>query len=296
MAFGISFGKNKTKVNQTGTVAKTETTSQQGQEATSSFQTGTQNQQTSQSGSSTGSSTTNQTSLQTGQTSGTTNTTGKQSSFSDNLTSEIEGAISGLLAGVNETGQVVGRGVEALGEFDSRGFVESIMANAEARSQSSLDESIGGIMDRIGSSANNNSMAALLQQRVVNDSNAALGSVRGQAEAQANQILAQNLGASSGAMNETNNIGVALINALKGGNVTTNQATSMTELQRILNEATGNTTTSEQSQQNSQSQQQTTQMLAQIINNMMNGTTDSKGTETLVGTTSKKGGGLSLGF
>jgi hypothetical protein len=296
MGFGISFGKNKTKVNQTGTVNKTETTSQAGTEATNSTQTGTQTQQASQTGSSTGSSSTNQTSLQTGQTSGTTTTTGKQASFSDGLTSEIESAISGLLQGVNETGQVVGRGVEALGEFDAGSFVRNIMANATARSESSLDESVNGIMDRIGSSVNNNSMAALLQQRAVNDSNANLAGVQGQATAQANQILAQNLAASSGAMNETNNIGVALTNALKGGNVTSTQSTAMEELQQMLNQATGNTQTAEQNQQDSTSTQQTTQVLAQIINNLLNGTTSTVGTETLQGTTSKKGGGLSLGF
>lgn len=296
MAFGISFGKKKQSSTSDTDINKTETGTQSGLEGTQSFQQSNTSGLTNTSGSSSGSSSTTQQNQQTGVTTSDILSSGSTSSFSGETARGIEDSISQLLAGINESGAIVGQGVSGLQNFDPAAFVNGILSQASSRVNSDLEASLNGLFDRIGGGSGDNSIAALLSQRLTGDAAANLAGVEAQAQGQAQDILRNNVLGTSQALASVNQFGPDLINALKGGNVTTTQQQTGQQTENVNQVGTSNTLTAEQQQQQQATSQQTTQQLVQLISQLLNTTNQTVGTESNV-TKGKQGGfgaGLSI--
>jgi len=295
MPFGLSFGANKTKNSGTSTVDKTEVGSQTGSETTSSTNTGTQTGSSTTSNQATGSSQTSQQQTQTGTTTNTGTTTSQQSSFGDEVAGHIQSSISDILNGLGAAKDTIGAGVGSLSNFDPTTFVEGIVRQAAAAQNNQLASSINGAVDTIGGRPEDNSMTALLSQKMVGDAASNLAGITSQATATAEDILRQNLGAQTGAMSSLNNLAPALIEAFKGGNVSGTQTNLAQQIADMVGGTTGTTATSESSNQQQESAQTTIQTLAQLVNQLMATNMHTTGTQTENSTSTKMGGGFSLG-
>lgn len=286
MAFGISFGKNKSKTNQTATVDKTETGSQTGSTTT--------NQQTVQS-SATQSSGLSQTQGQSNSSTVGSNTTAGASTqqqqqttqnFSDATLGGLEAVVSRLLSSdsLGKSGYNSG--------FDPQAFVRDGMSAATARARTGLDEAVGGIRDAIG--GRNNSAAALLLERVNNDSNAMLAGTQAQLTGQAEEIMRSNMLAGNTQTDTNNNFVANLLSALRGGISSTTGAVqeNTSQSQQSQTSAAESTSQNQATQQSSSTQaiEQMASTLAQLIESI----TNTKGTETVKGKTSSGGFGLGL--
>jgi len=296
MAFGISFGSNKTKTNQTTNENKTTTGTQTGTENTSSTnQSSTSGSQTT-TGSSTTSQQTNQQNTQSGTTTNQTTSTGSQSSFSQETANDIESAIRNLLGQQSGQSAAINEAVGALNGFDAASFINDTVESARSGIQSNLDAQTGQLFDNIGGTASTNSMAALLQGQLANQAASSLAGVRSQAEQTAAQIEQGNANAVVNAIGSQQGLAANLIQALKGGNVTTTSSDLAQQIANLTSGTTGSTTTAEQSQQQQESTQQTIQTLTQLISQILNTNQTETGTATTTGTNKSGGGGFSLGF
>lgn len=289
MAFGFSFGKNKTRVEQDTTVNKTETTNQQQNTNQSQTQTGTSNTNTSQTGSTTGTQATKNSGTTTNQTTGTQAQTGLTQSFSDMILGALEAKTAEAL-GVTTGGPTA----ESLSGFNRDQFVQGGMQAAQATSQAGLEQSINGLMDNVGGTTEGNSMAALLANRLRNDAGASMAGTRSQLEGQAAQIQQGNVAARTQELGTNNAFVAQLLAGLKGGVTATSGTVQTAESQAGSQQQIGDSRTAENTQSSQQQQTESTQALVSIIQQLISGTTNTQGTESVDGTTTKKGGGVGL--
>lgn len=285
MALGISFGKNKQKVDTTTTSSGTETTNQtqsgtkSSTGTTTNTQTGTSSQQT------------------TGSQQGQTSQQGSQTQQSNQTGSQTQTNFgSGVLAGLeSQVMQLLGQSREAgsfESGFDPSAYVEGVMAAAESQAQNSVDLGVNNVFSTVG--GRENSMSQLLASKIRNDSAANLAGVRSQAEGSAQQILRENFLANAQGVSADNSFLTQLTNALKGG-VSTG-TTSEIGVQTGTTQQTGTSAQQNQQSQIGQESQQSTQIqeLTELLSQIMNGTTVSNNVENTKGTTTKKGGGFGL--
>lgn len=296
MGFGLSFGSNKTKSTTTSTLTKDETTNQTQTGTQSTTGTTTTSGTQSQSGTSTGTSSTNQTG--TSNTSGTSQqqTTQTQTSFGQKVLGGLEDAVTSLLSKVTgpDASPLVNQGVGMLGDFDPESFVERTLASAQAQQGSKLDEILGGIFSRVGGTEKTNSAATLLANRARGEAAANLAGIGAQAQAQANEIVRQNVATGLAQQDSQNNLLVQLGNILKGGSTSTSGASSTQTAEQQQTAQSGATNTSESNQSNTTSNQTQQQSILEAIQQILNGTTSTTGTENSTTIGKKSGGGLSL--
>lgn len=271
--FGISFGKSGTET--TGTTDSTTTgwQNQQGQNTTTTS--GSQN--TSGSTSSQGSSST----------SGSTNGWNTQSNSGTAFSAETLRAMDGQIGEFINRIMGGGAGKDAiaqLGSFDAQKFIADTMASAVSTGNQQVEQGTGAITSSVGGNANENSAAALLQNRLVNQTNASLAGTRANAEQTAQGVMAQRAAAISGAQTGEENALAQIMNSLKGG------VTTATQTGQQGQDTNSNTNTSENQQTNQNTT--STQTALEIINQLLNSNQHQTGTTTE--NQSKSGGGLSL--
>lgn len=286
MAFGLSFGKKRQKIDQTVNVDRTDFTSQNQSGVTSSSGVTQQNMSGSSSGSTTGQQTSSQTgtNLMTGTTQGTTQQT--TSAFSDSTLGGIEAAVANLF---KTTGNKT-----PVSSFDPTAFVRDGVAAMRSEVDSGLDADINGLMHGIGGTSGSNSMAALLAGKLRNEGAAKVAGTRSALTGQAEEIARANALAGSQVAGQDQNFLAQLLGALKGGVTTTTGVESQQTSQNQQTQNTGTTNTAEQTQQQQQQQQTQTQQLIEMMNQLLSGTNRTVGTERTQGTTTSSGGGISL--
>lgn len=296
MGLGFSFGKNDKKTSSVSNVDQTQTGSQSGTEFTLGQTTSSTNQTSQGTNTSSGTSTTSQSQNQQGSTTTTGTQQGRQSSFTDPVAQAIESTILGLAGSAAGASGVVESGVAGLQNFDPNAFVTGIVQQANAKQNMQLEQALNGLNNASGGTVGSNSMSALLAQRLAGDAAANTAGIQASATGTAQDILRQNLTSSAGAMSSVTNLLPAIIDAFKGGNVTSEQTNVAQELANLLNTTTGSTSTSEQSAQSQSQQSETVQNVLQLIAQAMTNQTHLVGTETTKGKESKTGGGISLGI
>lgn len=285
MAFGISFGSKTQKTDQTKTTDMTEVGTQQG--------TSQQNQKTNQS------STSNTAGSQAGSTrndtsqASTSNSTGTQRQFQDLTTTSFS---SGTLARMEDTiAGLLGAGVGAVkahSNFNKDQMVADGMQAATARTQTNLDEALGGIFDAVG--GRNNSAAALLAQRVNNDALANLAGIRADLIGKAEGIGTTNLLADNQVTATRNELVTRFLEALRGGTSNTTGYTEGVTTQQQANQATGTDVGQSKQTNQQQTNTQAVEELANTLNQLLNTRTNTTGTENVKGTTKQSGGGFGL--
>lgn len=296
MGFGLSFGTSKTNTTQNTNYNKATTGTQSGTENTSSTNTSNTTGSQNTSGSTTGTQQQQQQNSSSGSTTNQNTSTGAQSSFSAGTASDIETSIRNLLGGIGAGGSTIADATAKLNSFDPAKFISDTVAGAKGTIQSNLDASTGQLFDNIGGTSSTNSMAALLAGRLNNDAASSLAGVQSQAESTAAGIEQGNLAGTVGAITSQQGLAPALIQALKGGNVTSSQSDLAQQIQALTGANTGTTSSSEQSQQDQTSSSSTIATLTQLIQQLMNTTGTETGTSNSTGTEKKSGGGFSLGF
>jgi hypothetical protein len=288
MALGLSFGKKTNKTNSTTTVDKTESTAQQQTSDKASTQT-TQSAATQQAASATqGQQATQQSGAS--QTSGTQTgtTTQTTSAFGSNILGGIEQAVNSLFERTSTP--------LSSSNFDARSFIDEGVQAAASDINSGLEGDINTLVTGLGGSTGNNSMSALLANRLRGDAASKLAGIKSGLTGQAEEILRNNAVASSQVASVDQNFLGNLLSALKGGQVTTTGTESVATTQNQQTQSIGSAQTSEQSQSQQASQQIQTQQLLEQLTQLLSGTTTTTGTENTKGTTKQSGGGFSLGL
>lgn len=285
MALGISFGKNKQKIDQTTTTKGREELNQttNGMTASSGVTTGSSVTQGSQSAQGTSNTQSSQQSNQTQNTnqSGVSTTT----SFSDSVLVGLEEQVLGMLNGGNQVGSYETT-------FDPDSYIKGVMGAAESKAQHGLNQGVNNVFSSVG--GRQNSMSQLLAGQLANDAAAALGGVRSQAEATAAEILRQDYLANAQGSVADQGFLANLIGALRGGTSTT------TTSQAGTTDTSGTQTGSQATQTAEQAQNAQTQMteqiqnLVEIVNQVVNGIKNIDTTERTKGSTTKSGGGIGL--
>jgi hypothetical protein len=295
---GFSFGTNKQTQKSATDITKNTTTdqsqSQVGIQSGTTSTTGSQSQtgQTASSGTST--------TTQAGGTTSTGATSQQQQQttqlFDDPTLKGISGAVAQLLSHIGLGTAASAAGAGSLGAFDPAKFVSQGMEAARSSQQGKLDESINGLMDSVGGTANTNSMTALLANRMRGDAAANLAGIDAQLTGQGQEIARSNVLAGNQIDSTQNQFLAQLLDALKGGAATTSGQVAGTQVQSGTTAQTGTTATAESgtSAQQQTSQQDTTTTLINLLNTLLHGTENTVGTENTTGTTKKSGGGMSL--
>lgn len=282
--FGLSFGKNKEKTDQTQTVDQTVTGTQN--------QTGTNqtNSQTNQTSSSTGSSTTSGSTNQATKNTGVEQTTQTTTGFDKNALDALGGGIGQFINKVLSSPANGGTALSALGDFDSEQFINSTLLAARNTQGTKLGEVTRGITSLIGGNAKENSASAILSDRATNDAAATLAGIEADTRAKAASIENERAGTISGIGTADTNALAQLLGAIKGGTQTSTGTTASDQTTGTTGSTTGTTNTSEQSSQ------QTNQALTEIINQLIASNQNTQGTTNIKGSTTKSGGGVSLGL
>jgi len=288
MSFGLSFGSKKQKTDQTSTVDKTEMTNQS--------QTGTNTSSGSSASSSSGQTQGTTVGQQATSQTGTNKTSGSQtgvtqqttSAFSDSTLGAIEKAVSDLFGKVG--------GSAPVSAFDKESFIADTVGGASSNINADLESNVNQLVTNLGGTASTNSMGALLTNRLRNDAAAEIAGVRGIATTQAEEIARNNALAGSQIAGQDQSLLGQLLGALKGGVTTTTGTESVATAQDQQTQNTGTANTTEQQRQQQSQQTTQTQQLIEMMSQLLSGTTNTKGTEHTVGTTSSGGGGFSLGF
>lgn len=284
---GLSFGSKKNKVDQTSNINKTETANQ--------VQTGTKSQTgTVDTQSSTTQQQTSQTSQQTNQ-AGTSQTTGSQIGQTSQNTSMFgEDVLSGLEGLVTDLFGSVGGGRPSISNFNVDEFVQNGIAAARANITDRIDSEVNQLMSSIGGSTSNNSMGALLANKLRNAGAAELSGVTANLTAQGEGINRENILAENALAQTDQGFLANLLQALKGGNTTTTGTEAVTTSQNQQTATTGSTTGTEVTTGSQQTSSTQTQNLMEQLEQLLSGTTNTVGTEHTKGTTKQSGGGLSL--
>lgn len=291
MALGLSFGKNKQKVNSTTTTNQLQsqtqagTTSEAKTEAQSSFTQGLTD--TISQGSTAG----QQATATQQATAGREAQTGRTSLFSDAVLASLQESALGSLDGVRGQNPINVGGVQ---NFDSEQFITDAVTRATAASGVVRDTSTNSLFDSIGGTAKGNTMAALLDQQLAMQQEGSVAGARNEAAATAAGIQRSNIQAELGVQGQEQGLMNSLLSLLRGGEQLT-EAESAQE----GSQAGGSTSTSaeQQSQASSQATAQSTQAISSLVSliaQLVSGTTQTTGTENTKGTTTKQGGGASL--
>lgn len=283
--FGLSFGASKEKTNQTQTIDQTVAGTQNTSSNQNQTTTGTSKTQ------STGTSTTGTSSDQTQNTTGVQKQTGVTTNFDAKTLEALGGNIGEFINKILGSGAASpDAATKELGSFNPEDFINKTMAAAQASTADQVGQATRGVTSLIGGNADENSMTALLDAKIKNDAAANLGGVAAKAQSDAQAIEAQRAGVVSGAGASASNALAQVLNALKGGTQTTTADTTNVASTGTTGTNTSTTNTSE----NSSTQQ--SQQLIDIINQLVNSNQHTTGTTNVNGTTTKKGGGFSLGL
>lgn len=285
MAFGLSFGSNKQKTNQTSKVDKTDVTNQQ--ESGTKASSGTTTNSTTGSSTSTGTTQQSEQGRTNQQSSGSTTgqTQGQQQTFSDPILAQLEGVVAGLMS--KPTGAPAS-------DFDSAEFVRAGVANAQRQTSMGLEDSLNKMFSAVGGTASDNSAVALLADQMRGGAATNLAAIEANLNKEAQAIDRENMVARAGIEAQGQGMLANLLQVLKGG-VSTTTGTESQQTQQQQAGTSAGTSSGSQSQSQQQNQQSTqTQVLLELLSNMLSGTTNTKGTETTVGETTKKGGGFGL--
>lgn len=280
MAFGLSFGKNKSKTDQTKTVNSTESRSETGASQTEASKSSTANTQQ----------TSSQQQTQTGTQTGTSNTTGTgQTSqiqesirqlFSDQTLGQLDQLTQGLL-----TQQ--GAANAELNAFDKDAFIAGGLGRAESRVESQLDEALGSMFSAIGGTSGTNSAAALLEQRMQTQAADELAGVESQLTATAEEIGRTNTATGNQFLD-------SILGSLRGGIESTSGTAATTEQTAQQQQQQQQSATSTESTSQQQQTQQVVETMMEAVIKALTGTSTTQGTETLKGTTTEKGSGFGL--
>jgi hypothetical protein len=294
MALGLSFGKNKTKTTETTNTNATETGTQQGTSTTNSTNITNQSQQGTSQSSSTGTSNTAATGVNVNTGTGTQAQSEVTNLFADNVLGGLTNTVMDLLTGGSDNGAkgVVHAGLSQMGDFDVDSFVQGTLARAQNRQDSTLSEALGGIFDAIG--GKNNSAAALLSGRMQNDAAANLAGIEADARARGAGILQSGIQTAQGVAESGQNFLANLLGILKGGTTSRVGETQTRTAEQQTSSNTANTATTEANRTAEQQTSQTNTVLQQILEQLMKSNTQTQGTSTTVGTSSKSGGGISI--
>ncbi len=291
-SLGFSFGKQKTKETRDTTLNKTEATNQSQTENTTGTKTNTTTGTSTQSNQSQGNAVSTQSTKSGEVRQSQQQQTGSQSSFSNDFVTNAEAKINNLFDSLGTDRAAINDRVGAIKNIDVGDYVNRAVAAATATQRSALDEGIGGIGSALGGTENENTAAALLAQRLRNESSATLGGVAAGAEAEALKINRENALASAQALGSQGNILADIVNALKGANVSTAQNLTGTERGETSASGQANNQTSETSTQTQQSTSQAIETLTQTINALLQGLTTTNAVENVKGTTTGKSFGL----
>src|SRR3990167_7639766 len=300
MAFGLSFGKKKQSSSTQGTATKNETVDQMQSTDSSTATTGTQNTTQTSSNLSQGTSATSQQTDQSTVGTSQQQQAGTTKSFSDQTLQGLDQVVSNLLSSVFGPGgdrAAVQESLAGMGSFNADEFVTQAVNAAASRQQSSMEEALGSLFSNIGGTSGTNSAAALLENRMASDANAALQGVASQAAETAQGIAGNRVGTTASALGSVGSGPLAaLLAQLKGGvTETTQQAVEQTQQQQAGTNV-GTTQTTEQSTQQQKTQTETMQLVNQLMQQILKGTTSTVATEDST-TKGKSGGfGASLGL
>lgn len=210
MAFGISFGSNKTKGSSTTNVNKTEDTNQT--QSGTQLSTGVSSQ--------TGQSATTSTQTQTGATTQTGTTTGSQTQqqsstqFGEPVLAGLESTVQALLGNLPSTPSQLND------TFDKDQFVAGGVSAAQSQIQMDLEASLNSMFDQFGGRDDSNSMATLLANRARGDAAAQLAGVRSNLEAQGQGIERDRFLANLQGVGQQQGFLAQILDALKGGRAT----------------------------------------------------------------------------
>jgi len=289
MAFGLSFGGKKNKIDKTTSVNSTENTAQQqtgtkaqsGSTATNTARN--ENTATSNAGTTQG-----RTSSQTAGTSSGT-TTNAQQLFSGDVLSGLEGLATQLIGGTPSV-------AASPFQFDADSYIKGGVAQAEAAQKMDLEANLSGLTNAIGGTASGNTMNALLANRLRGDAAANIAGVRSSYTESANEIENRNLQTGIAQTGQQQGYLANILSILKGGT-----STSVGEQQQVTTEQQAGTQAqatqgTQQSATTGQESSQQTQQLIEALDQLLKGNTTKVGTERVKGTEKKSGGGFSLGF
>jgi hypothetical protein len=280
MAFGISFGKQKSSGSSTTDVSKVEsgTQTESGTKTSTGTTTTSGATQTSQSGSTTQQGTTAQ------QSTGTESKTGTTTQFSSGVLGGLESAVASLLGAIPTGTQ------QYESDFNKDAFIQAGMDAASSRITGDTELALNSMFDQFGGRDDSNSMAALLATRARGDAAAALAGARANLESQAEGIGRENFGANLQGLGLNQQFLQGILGALKGGVSTSAEQVATAE------NVTGQTSQVGTSQQvGSETTQQTqVQQLAEILNSIVSGTTTTVGTESTKQKGKVAGGGVGL--
>lgn len=291
MALGLSFGKNKQKVDLTRTTDSTQTqtqnstTNQQQTQATTS-QSNAASQAASQS-----SGRTQQSGTGSSQTAGTQVQTGRVQTFSDQVLSALEAAGLDSIGRASAGGRV---NTSSLDGFNMGDFVNDAVTQASVAASRQRGISEGGMADSLGGTSRGNTMAALLSQQLALEEAGAVAGARSQATAQGMDILRQNIGTNIAASGQDQDFMTRILGALQGGQQTSTGEMITSQNQTNQTQQIGSEQSNQQQNQTSQQNQQQMSELISAIAQLVSGTSRTTGTETEKGTTTKAGGGVGL--
>lgn len=280
MAFGISFGANKSSGKSTTDVNKTETTNQTetGTKATTGTVTNTgatqTQQQTQQS----------QVGSTSGETSGSQTTQSTSQQFSDSVLGGLESAVGQLLGAIPTTPAAMS------GTFDHDAFVKSGMDAASSQVRDQLETSLNSMFDQFGGRDDSNSMAMLLANRARGDAGSAMAGAYSNLEAQAQGIDRERFLANLQGTGQSQQFLAQVLDSLKGGRATQSAATQTAEATTGETRQAGSSATS--GSETTQSQQVTD--LVEALSQILAGTTSTAGTEHTSTSGKNMGGGVGL--
>lgn len=226
----------------------------------------------------------------------TSQTVGSQNSFSDQFARDLETRITALFdfAGSNQT--KLNDSIGNLGKFNVEEFVNSQVAGADRNLISRADELLAGTFSELGGTDATNSTAALLGSRIGNDLNESRAAIRAQATAAGNDIQSRNAGTIAQLSASQTDLIPQLIQALKGGNVQTQQtgtqAAETAETQKGKTDTNVSETSTASSEQNLATSQQVTSVVQEILAQLG----ISSGTENVKTKGSSSGFDAKLGF
>lgn len=289
MAFGISFGGQKTSgktsvdkretVNQAETAQKTSTgtTSTTGTTATSQA----------------GTSSTSQLGQTATQAIGSETSQIQTQQFSDQVLAGLESAVSQLFGKV---GAASDTDLTRDSSFDPEAFIAAGMDAASSRVSSDLDVAENSLYDQFGGRDDSNSMVNLLATRARSDAGSALAGERSKLGATAEGILRENQATNIAGAGQSQNFLATLMQSmlggLKGGVATSTGATQTAEATAGQQAQTG--TAASQQTGTETTQQTQIQQLAEMLSSILTGTTHTVGTEKTKGKTYGGGIGLSI--
>lgn len=289
MPFGLSFGAKKKSSSSTSEINKNELTTQV--QDSSKVQSGVTESTSVGTTQNTGA-TTNQSVGRTAQDAtgrSTGVTEGVQQLFSGDVLTGLESLVGQLLTNTPaSSGPAVA--------FDSDSFIRGGVDRASSRQRLALENGLNQLTSRVGGTASGNSATAILANQLRGDAAANIAGVESDFIGRANEIENRNIQTGIAQSGQSQQYLTQLLAALKGGTATTqNQEVQTNQTSQaatnVASEAGTQTQTQVQQQQSIQSQQ-----LVEALSQLLQGSTNTTGTEKTKGKETSGGGGFSFGF